>query len=70
MKRYFYMIAFVAYLDAHSPNSVEVDLQPFHDWMDNHKEFQTMLEDMEKSGIDALVPVEHLSPGTLFLNFF
>ncbi|KAJ3280819.1 hypothetical protein HK104_000390 [Borealophlyctis nickersoniae] len=63
LKRYFYLIAFQSYLDQHEPG-LGGELETFKNWLERHPEFGTVAQEMTRdSGIDALVPVEHLSPG-------
>ncbi|KAJ3072961.1 hypothetical protein HDU98_002548 [Podochytrium sp. JEL0797] len=63
LRRYFALIAFAAYLDSKSNHVEGGDLESFKSWMNGHKEFDTMLEEMEHGGLKSLVPVEHLMPG-------
>ncbi|KAI8829287.1 inositol hexakisphosphate-domain-containing protein [Chytriomyces cf. hyalinus JEL632] len=63
LRRYFALLAFAAYLDSQPNNSAGHELTSFKSWMNQHKEFDTMLEEMEHCGFKSLVPVEHLSPG-------
>ncbi|KAI9328029.1 inositol hexakisphosphate-domain-containing protein [Zopfochytrium polystomum] len=63
LRRYFGLIAFAAYLRSISPNELSAGLETFKSWMARRKEFTTMLEEMERGGLQSLVPVERLSPG-------
>ncbi|KAI9351265.1 inositol hexakisphosphate-domain-containing protein [Obelidium mucronatum] len=63
LRRYFALIAFAAYLDQKSNHTPNNELESFKSWMNGHKEFDTMLEEMEHGGMKSLVPVEHLLPG-------
>ncbi|KAJ1539576.1 hypothetical protein HK405_012731, partial [Cladochytrium tenue] len=63
LRRYFGLIAFGAYLTSVSPDELGAVIDTFRQWMGRHKEFATMLEEMERGGLQSLVPVEHLSPG-------
>ncbi|KAJ3024316.1 UNVERIFIED_CONTAM: hypothetical protein HDU68_008233 [Siphonaria sp. JEL0065] len=63
LRRYFALIAFAAYLDQKSNHTPNNELESFKSWMQGHKEFDTMLEEMEHGGLKSLVPVEHLMPG-------
>ncbi|KAJ3193150.1 hypothetical protein HK101_005337 [Irineochytrium annulatum] len=62
LKRYFALIAFVAYLDDNPPQSMNM-VGSFRSWMNGRKEFATMIEDLENSDLKALIPVEQSSPG-------
>lgn len=62
LKRYFLLITFQAYLDQTPPTMIE-KLESFRSWVARHQEFKTMREDLEHADIEALVPVEKLSPG-------
>ncbi|ORY52376.1 hypothetical protein BCR33DRAFT_711697 [Rhizoclosmatium globosum] len=63
LRRYFALIAFAAYLDSKSNHVPGSELESFKSWMNGHKEFDTMLEEMEHGGLKSLIPVEHLLPG-------
>ncbi|KAJ3357018.1 hypothetical protein HDU83_009188 [Entophlyctis luteolus] len=63
LRRYFALIAFAAYLDSKPNHTAGGELESFKDWMAGHQEFDTILEEMEHTGMKSLVPVEHLSPG-------
>ncbi|KAJ3117238.1 hypothetical protein HDU96_007497 [Phlyctochytrium bullatum] len=62
LRRYFALIAFSGYLDDNPPNDCST-LETFKSWMGRRKEFETMLEELENSGLKGLIPVEQLSPG-------
>ncbi|KAJ3086244.1 hypothetical protein HK102_013370 [Quaeritorhiza haematococci] len=63
LKRYFLLIAFQAYLNETPTQSLGGEIETFKAWMDRHMEIVTMKEDLDSENINALVPVEHLSPG-------
>ncbi|KAJ3409888.1 hypothetical protein HDV05_004169 [Chytridiales sp. JEL 0842] len=77
LKRYFTLIAFAAYLESHGSNCElgehgdgDLDkergrdgLESFTSWMESRKEFDTILEEMERGDLNSLIPVENLSPG-------
>ncbi|KAI8809960.1 inositol hexakisphosphate-domain-containing protein [Cladochytrium replicatum] len=66
LKRYFLLIAFQAYLDAHPIDNVADfgSLQTFSNWMNTHEEFSSMLDEFfMPENISTLTPVERLAPG-------
>ncbi|KAL1914564.1 uncharacterized protein VTP21DRAFT_8189 [Calcarisporiella thermophila] len=62
LERYFLLVAFAAYLDE-TPADTVTDLESFSGWMDRHQELSTLLNELQRSGLDALVPVEKIAPG-------
>jgi hypothetical protein len=77
LKRYFTLIAFGAYLESHESgcelkqhSEGDVDtgrrkdgLESFKSWMERRKEFDTILDEMERGDLNSLIPVENLRPG-------
>ena len=62
LKRYFLLIAFQAYLGQSNPDCLD-DRESFGLWIGRHKEFRTMMDEMESSGEHCLMPVGEMSPG-------
>ncbi|KAJ1570068.1 hypothetical protein HK096_003163 [Nowakowskiella sp. JEL0078] len=64
LKRYFMLIAFQSYLDSNPPKNIELgSLESFKSWMKKYPEFNTMLQEFEIAGLEALTPVEKMTPG-------
>lgn len=62
LRRYFYFIAFQAYLDQNPPESLE-QLVSFEQWMKSHAEFETLLLELDHSMENSIIPVSELKPG-------
>ncbi|RUS27280.1 hypothetical protein BC938DRAFT_483485 [Jimgerdemannia flammicorona] len=62
LERYFLLICFQSYLDQMDADTAG-DLESFQAWMARHQEFDTILQELERDGMESLVPVEKLNPG-------
>lgn len=60
--RYFLLIAFQSYLEQCNPECLD-DRETFSSWFASHKEFVTLLEEVETLGERSLLPVGALQPG-------
>ncbi len=61
LERYFMLICFQAYLDAHPVD--ESELPSFASWVEDHQEFATMRAEIEHGDMSTLTPVDKLNPG-------
>lgn len=63
LKRYFMLILFQSFLEQLPVELPTASYGTFSSWVKQHGEFKTLLDELDSSGLEALLPVQKLLPG-------